>query len=130
MQAALDSGNAAAIVNLLFPANQVAAIKRYIIGFRTYPDYYTASPAVRAEQQTAVDQWFAGDDASGRRPDEIRTPTLVIDGTEDTLDPASNDAMLARLIHGARLILYPDAGHGFMFQDAGRFVSELRSFLG
>jgi pimeloyl-ACP methyl ester carboxylesterase len=37
--------------------------------------------------------------------------------------------MLARLIHGARLVLYPDAGHAFLFQDAGNFVSELRSFL-
>jgi pimeloyl-ACP methyl ester carboxylesterase len=38
--------------------------------------------------------------------------------------------MLSQLIHGAHLVLYPNAGHGFLFQDAGRFDSELRSFLG
>jgi pimeloyl-ACP methyl ester carboxylesterase len=85
---------------------------------------------VRADQQTAITQWFSGDDASGRRPGEIEEPTLVADGTEDALNPVSNDRMLSRLIHGAHLLLYPDAGHGFLFQDAGKFDSELRSFLG
>jgi pimeloyl-ACP methyl ester carboxylesterase len=84
---------------------------------------------VRAEQQTAVDP-FAGNEVSGREPGEIRAPTLVADGTEDALNPVSNDRMLARLLHGARLVLYPGAGHGFLFQDAQSFVSEFRSFLG
>ena len=42
----------------------------------------------------------------------------------------SNDRMLARLIHGAHLVLYPGAGHGFLFQDSRMFVSVLKSFLG
>jgi pimeloyl-ACP methyl ester carboxylesterase len=41
--------------------------------------------------------------------------TLVADGTEDALDPLSNDRTLAELIHGARLALYPGASHGFLF---------------
>jgi pimeloyl-ACP methyl ester carboxylesterase len=127
-QAALDSGNGA--ISVLFPADQSAAAKQYVSGIFTYPDYYTASGAVRAEQQTATDQWFAGDDVSGRQPGEIRAPTLVADGTEDAVNPVSNDRMLARLIHGARLVLYPGAGHGFLFQDSPRFVAELTSFLG
>jgi pimeloyl-ACP methyl ester carboxylesterase len=86
-QDALDSGNGAAVLSLLFPAGQVAATVRYLTGIHGYPGYY------------------------------------------DALDPVSNDRMLARLIPGARLVLYPDAGHGFLFQDAGSFVSELRSFL-
>lgn len=129
-QAALDSGNPAAALSLLFPANQPAATKRYVTGILTYPDPYSVSATVRAEQQTAIDQWFAGQDASGREPGDIRAPTLVADGTEDALNPVSNDRMLARLIHHSRLVLYPDAGHGFLFQDPGGFVSELHSFLG
>jgi pimeloyl-ACP methyl ester carboxylesterase len=128
-QAALDSGNVAATLSTLFPANQSAATKRYVTGILSYPDYYSASPAVRAEQQTAIDQWFAGGDAPGQHSGEIRIPTLVADGTEDTLSPTSNDRMLARLIHGARLILYPGAGHGFLFQDAQSFAAKLTSFL-
>jgi pimeloyl-ACP methyl ester carboxylesterase len=129
-QAALDSGGGGAALSLLFPADQVAATERYVTGILAYPNRYAASAAVRAEQQAAIDQWFAGNDVSGRDPGAIRAPTLVADGTEDALNPVSNDRMLARLIHGARLVLYPDAGHGFLFQDAQSFISELRSFLG
>jgi pimeloyl-ACP methyl ester carboxylesterase len=129
-QAALDSGSVEATLSLLFPSDQPAATKRYITGILAYPGRYAASAAVRADQQTAITQWFAGDDASGRRPGEIEEPTLVADGTEDALNPVSNDRMLSQLIHGAHLVLYPNAGHGFLFQDAGRFDSELRSFLG
>ena len=85
---------------------------------------------MRAEQQIAIGRWFAGDDASGRHLGEIQAPTLVADGTEDALNPVSNDRMLARLIHGAHLVLYAGAGHGFLFQDSRMFVSELASFLG
>jgi pimeloyl-ACP methyl ester carboxylesterase len=126
-QAALDSG---AGLSLLFPAGQIAAIRQYVAAILTYPDRYSAPAAVAAEQQQAISQWFAGDDASGREPGEIRAATLVADGAEDALDPASNDRMLARLIPGASLVLYPDAGHGFLFQDSRSFVTELTLFLG
>jgi pimeloyl-ACP methyl ester carboxylesterase len=128
-QATLDSGNPAAVLSLLFPPDQIAAIRRYAAGILSYSGFYTAPAALRAEQQTAVDQWFAGDDGSGRHPGDIRMPTLVADGTEDALNPVSNDRMLARLIHGARLALYPDAGHGFLFQDTQSVVPALRAFL-
>jgi pimeloyl-ACP methyl ester carboxylesterase len=128
-QVVLDSGNVAAVLGLLFPADQAEAAQRYVDGILTYPVHYTASAAVRTAQQAAIDQWFAGDDASGRRPGEIKAPTLVADGTQDALNPSSNDHMLADLIPGARLVLYPDAGHGFLFQDAPRFEAELESFL-
>jgi pimeloyl-ACP methyl ester carboxylesterase len=128
-QASLDTGNVAAALSVLFPADQTAATKRYVAGILTYPGYYAASAGVRAEQQTAIDRWFAGDDASGHHPGQIRAPTLVADGTEDTLNPVSNDRMLTHLVHGSRLVLYPGAGHGFLFQDSRKFVSELTSFL-
>jgi pimeloyl-ACP methyl ester carboxylesterase len=129
VQAALDSGNPAEILSVLFPAGQVAAIEAYVAGIRAYPGYYTASATVRAEQLTAVDQWFAGNDASGRHPGDIWARTLVADGTQDPADPVSNDLMLVRLIHRARLALYPDAAHGFLFQDAPAFAAEVGSFL-
>jgi pimeloyl-ACP methyl ester carboxylesterase len=37
---------------------------------------------------------------------------------------------VARLIHGATLKLYPDAGHAFLFQDQTAFVPLIESFLG
>jgi pimeloyl-ACP methyl ester carboxylesterase len=56
-------------------------------------------------------------------------PTLIADGTEDQLDPVANDHILAHLIPRARLVLYPDAGHGFLFQDGTPFASLVESFL-
>jgi pimeloyl-ACP methyl ester carboxylesterase len=56
-------------------------------------------------------------------------PTLIADGTDDRLDPAANDHALERLIPGARLALYRDAGHGFLFQDVAPVASRIESFL-
>ena len=36
---------------------------------------------------------------------------------------------LARLIPGTRLVLYPDAGYGILFQEGTRFASLIESFL-
>jgi len=41
----------------------------------------------------------------------------------------ANDRTLARLIPGARLVLYPDAAHAFLFQDATQFAAVVESFL-
>ena len=50
-------------------------------------------------------------------------------GVADQLAPAANDHILARLIPGARLVLYPDAGHAFLFQEGTPFASRVESFL-
>ena len=115
-QAALDSGSAGAALSLLFPADQVAATERYVTGILSYPGRYAASAAVRAEQQAAVAQWFAGDDVSGREPGDIRAPTLVADGTEDALNPVSNDRTsraASRSEHGVSPDLAPEVRRRF-----------------
>ncbi len=56
-------------------------------------------------------------------------PTLITDGTDDQLDPVANDHALARFIPRARLVVYPDAGHGFLFQEGTRFAPLTESFL-
>ena len=56
-------------------------------------------------------------------------PTIVADGTDDQLASVANDHILASLIPRARLVLSPDAGHGFLFQDGAAFASLIESFL-
>lgn len=51
-------------------------------------------------------------------------------GTADRLDPLANSQTLARLIPGAKLTLYPDAGHAFLFQDQAAFITLIESFPG
>ena len=74
-------------------------------------------------------KWWHGTDAAGRKTARISVPALIADGTDDQLDPVANDRTLARLIPRSRLVLYPDAGHGFLFQEGTRFASLTESFL-
>lgn len=60
----------------------------------------------------------------------IRVPALVANGDRDRMVPTSNTYDLARRIPGAELVIYPDAGHGGIFQNHADFVPRARAFLG
>jgi pimeloyl-ACP methyl ester carboxylesterase len=124
------STDPADVLSVLFPPGQGRAEEAYVSGILSYPGYYGAPRTIVAAQSAAIESWMSGADPSGHRADAIRSPTLVADGTLDALDPLANDRMLATAIRGARLALYPGAGHGFLFQDAAPFASRLRTFLG
>lgn len=112
-----------------FPANQVNAFDAFKAAIAEYPPAPAVSSGTKGVQGLAVSDWWTGTDAAGREVARISAPTLVADGTDDQLAPAANDHILGRLIRGARLVLYPDAGHGFLFQDWTRFASLVESFL-
>jgi len=59
----------------------------------------------------------------------IQQPVLVANGDNDRMVPSSNSADLARRLPHAQLILYPDAGHGGIFQYHEVFVPEALKFL-
>jgi len=123
--ASLTSASAAS----LFPANQGSAYDAFAAAIAEYPAAPAESPTTKAAQAFAIDDWWAGIDAAGRQTARISVPTLIADGTDDQLVPIVNDHLLARLIPGARLVLYPDAGHAFLFQEGPRFASLVESFL-
>lgn len=114
----------------IFPANQAGAFDAFKAAISEYPGA-TSPPgsAPNGPQAAAVANWWTGIDPVGREIARIAVPTLIADGTADQLAPVANDHILARLIPGARLVLYPDAGHGFLFQDWTRFASLVASFL-
>lgn len=60
----------------------------------------------------------------------ITQPTLVVNGDSDRMVPSHNSTDLARRLPDAELVLYPDAGHGGIFQNHGRFVAKALEFLG
>jgi pimeloyl-ACP methyl ester carboxylesterase len=127
--AAVVSPDPSTVLSVLFPPGQAAAERIYTIGILRYPDFYQASRAVTSAQGLAVQQWIAGNDPAGRQLGQLRLPTLVADGTEDQLDPVANDRLLADTIPAAKLILYPDAGHAFLFQDLASFLHAVQQFL-
>jgi pimeloyl-ACP methyl ester carboxylesterase len=127
--AAVVSPDPATVLSVLFPPGQVRAEQVYALGILRYPDFYQASRAITAAQGQAVRQWIAGQDPARRQLGQLRLPTLVADGTLDQLDPVANDRMLADTIPGAKLILYPGAGHAFLFQDLASFLPAVQRFL-
>jgi hypothetical protein len=54
---------------------------------------------------------------------------LVANGDHDIMVPSENSTDLARRIPGAELVLYPDAGHGGIFQYYDAFLTKAKAFL-
>jgi pimeloyl-ACP methyl ester carboxylesterase len=123
---ALNSGD----MSVLWPAGQTAARNAYLVAISSYPAAPGPAAGIITDQAQAVTGWWAGDDLAGKRTASIAEPTLIADGTADQLDPVANSHTLDSLITGAKLVLYPDAGHSFLFQDEAAFVPVIESFLG
>lgn len=59
----------------------------------------------------------------------IRQPVLVANGDHDIMVPSPNSGEMARRLPNAELVLYPDAGHGGIFQYHDAFTTKARGFL-
>jgi pimeloyl-ACP methyl ester carboxylesterase len=59
----------------------------------------------------------------------ITQPVLVANGDHDLMVASSLSADMARRLPNARLTIYPDSGHGGVFQHHQAFVSEVLDFL-
>jgi pimeloyl-ACP methyl ester carboxylesterase len=59
----------------------------------------------------------------------IRQEVFVANGDHDRMVPTQNSTDLARRLPNARLTIYPDAGHGGIFQYHASFVPEALDFL-
>ncbi|WP_028803964.1 alpha/beta fold hydrolase [Streptomyces sp. 142MFCol3.1] len=46
----------------------------------------------------------------------IKQPTLIVNGIRDAMVPTPNSFLMTQKIPNAQLILYPDSGHGSLFQ--------------
>jgi 3-oxoadipate enol-lactonase len=60
---------------------------------------------------------------------QIRVPTLVITGADDTIIPPSESEALAKTITGATLRVIPNAGHLVAFERPKEFNAALQEFL-
>jgi pimeloyl-ACP methyl ester carboxylesterase len=85
--------------------------------------------AVQAEF-AAITQW-------GRIPSDryaalkkITQRTLVVNGGDDIMVPTVNSFILQQRLPDARLILFPDSGHGSHFQFPEEFAGTAVRFLG
>jgi pimeloyl-ACP methyl ester carboxylesterase len=122
--------SSAKLVAQLFPKNQAAAAKAYLNAILQYPGSYGVSAATFHSQYLAAERWLAGQDAVGHLVGDLRVPTLVADGTQDQFIGTANARLLASSVPGAKLLLFDDAGHAFLFQDAARFIRAVETFMG
>ncbi len=60
---------------------------------------------------------------------QLTLPVLVANGVHDVLMPAFGTYVIAREAPHAKALLYPDAGHAFLFQYAADFTAEVDKFL-
>ena len=80
-------------------------------------------------QAKALVTWCATPDPEHAILRAIRQPVLVVSGSHDTMLPADNAYAMFKALSNAQLALYPDSGHGALFQYHELFVSHVRSFL-
>jgi len=75
-------------------------------------------------QAQAIVRWGSRADAEFSRLKRIRQPALVVNGKSDLMVPTINSFALFEHLPDARLVLYPDSGHGALFQFHESFVQE------
>jgi pimeloyl-ACP methyl ester carboxylesterase len=78
-------------------------------------------------QLTAIHRWGQQQPAD---LSVIHQPVLVANGETDRMVPTSNSVDLAQRLPDAELVVYPDAGHGGIFQFHQQFVERALAFLG
>ena len=59
----------------------------------------------------------------------ITVPTLIANGDDDRMVPTSNSYDLDRRIPGSELIIYPNSGHGGIFEHHHEFAPKASAFL-
>jgi pimeloyl-ACP methyl ester carboxylesterase len=77
-------------------------------------------------QLTAIQAWGQGDAAT---LGTVQHPVLVVNGDNDVMVPSFNSFELARRLPNAQLSIFPDAGHGGIFQYHAAFVQQALAFL-
>jgi pimeloyl-ACP methyl ester carboxylesterase len=84
----------------------------------------------RQAQYDAVCDWGIPDHGRLQRVSAIGMPVFVANGDSDPMILPHLSYLLGGLIPQARVKIYPDAAHGFLFQHHAEFASDVDAFLG
>jgi pimeloyl-ACP methyl ester carboxylesterase len=109
-------------------ANGKRAGKEFLARLKERKENRDRSIALRSygAQLTAIHRWGLA------RPSDlsaIHQPVLVANGEADRMVPTRNSHDLANRLPDSELVIYPDAGHGGIFQYHGQFVTKALEFL-
>lgn len=93
------------------------------------------SPKLAKRQAEAISTAGPSAESKGKkihpyeRLQELNMPVFIANGDNDLLIPTQNSIELAKLLPNAHLHIYPNAGHGFLFQYAELFAAHVNLFL-
>ncbi|MFF9488173.1 alpha/beta fold hydrolase [Streptomyces sp. NPDC014676] len=87
------------------------------------------SREAREAQYEAVVEWGIPDPDALQRLRAIHRPVLVTGGDSDLVTPPHLSHVLTGMLPNAHVHIYPDSGHGFLFQHHKDFAAEVLEFL-
>jgi pimeloyl-ACP methyl ester carboxylesterase len=85
--------------------------------------------ATREAQYDAVCAWGIPDHSALQRVQALEMPVFIANGDTDPMIRPHYSYLLAGLIPQARLKIYPDSAHGFLFQHHAEFAADINAFL-
>jgi pimeloyl-ACP methyl ester carboxylesterase len=83
----------------------------------------------RQAQYEAVCTWGIPNHALLQRVAAIELPVFVANGDSDPMILPRYSHLLAGLLPDARVKIYPDSAHGFLFQHHSQFAADVHAFL-
>jgi pimeloyl-ACP methyl ester carboxylesterase len=83
----------------------------------------------RQAQYDAVCAWSAPNHALLQQLSAITQPVFIANGESDPMILPQFSYLLAGLIPGAKVKIYPDSAHGFLFQHHAEFAADVEQFL-
>jgi pimeloyl-ACP methyl ester carboxylesterase len=100
-----------------------------IFGRRTTERDEPTTWQTRQAQYDAVCTWGIPNHALLERVSAIDLPVFVANGDSDPMILPRYSYLLAGLLPDARITIYPDSAHGFLFQHHSRFATDVLVFL-
>jgi pimeloyl-ACP methyl ester carboxylesterase len=100
-----------------------------IFGGRTTDRDEPTTWQTRQAQYDAVCAWGIPNHSLLQRVAAIDLPVFVANGDSDPMILPRYSYLLAGLLPDARVIIYPDSAHGFLFQHHGQFAADVNAFL-
>ena len=83
----------------------------------------------RQAQYDAVCAWGTPNPSPHHRVAPTALPVFYANGYSDPMILPRYSYLLAGLLPNARLIIYPDSAHGFLFQHHSQFAVDVHNFL-
>ncbi|MCU1682778.1 MAG: alpha/beta hydrolase fold protein [Amycolatopsis sp.] len=131
--ATVDEPGGDDLVTLFFPPTETSTAKGWEFIQRIFTRQEDRDEPTdlrtRDAELDAITKWGVPDPTRLSRLAAIKQPVLVANGDNDIMIPTKNTELLGKYLPNATMKIYPDSGHGFLFQYPVEFAAEVNTFL-